>query len=198
MKTRTFQQIWFTGTLLLCTLLTQAQSLQVSIASNDGNTSFCEGIFEDFVLSANVSGGKEPYTYQWTYTFQDDTTYGRTIVITPQQSGVVRVRVTDDSHPAKSKEAVFRISEVSMEADFIFSQDSICAQSPVQFQALVSGGGPQYYYHWNFGDGQSSTEQNPEHEYIASGCSGFTEFWPNLSVSDENGCFAEIPDQFGK
>jgi PKD repeat protein len=167
-----------------------AQSLKVSIASNDQNNSFCEGVFEDFILSANVSGGNEPYTYEWTYSFQDDTAQGRTIVVTPRESGVVKVKVTDNSHPAKSKEAIFRISEVSMEADFTFSQDSLCAQSPMKFTPIVSGGSPEYNYQWDFGDGYSSIEQNPVHEFVASGCTGFTEFWAYLYVRDRNGCSA--------
>jgi len=43
------------------------------------------------------------------------------------------------------------------------------ALEKVRFSFKVSGGIPPYNYHWNFGDGQESTEPNPDHSYLLPG-----------------------------
>jgi hypothetical protein len=40
---------------------------------------------------------------------------------------------------------------------------------PVQFEGKTMGGYSPYSYHWSFGDGGSSYEQNPTHTYTSSG-----------------------------
>jgi len=40
---------------------------------------------------------------------------------------------------------------------------------PVQFTGFASGGYQPYSYHWDFGDEETSEEQNPTHEYENSG-----------------------------
>lgn len=42
-------------------------------------------------------------------------------------------------------------------------------QVPIQFTGEAFGGTPPYTYHWDFGDGQTSNEQNPVHTYTATG-----------------------------
>ena len=57
-----------------------------------------------------------------------------------------------------------------------------CANSPVSFQYYSDNGGyNSYNYVWSFGDGDTSTEENPVHYYSNSG-----QFIINLAVS--NGC----------
>lgn len=43
------------------------------------------------------------------------------------------------------------------------------AYTPLQFIGTIYGGIPPYTYHWDFGDGFTSTEQNPTHNYSAVG-----------------------------
>jgi outer membrane protein assembly factor BamB len=40
---------------------------------------------------------------------------------------------------------------------------------PLQFTGTIFGGIPPYSCHWDFGDGQTSNEQNPRHNYSAIG-----------------------------
>ena len=90
---------------MLNTFQLNAQSLQVSIVSNDHNNSFCEDLPEDFILTANPSGGKGPYYYEWTFSWSNDTVRDETIITRPNATGTVKLRVTDSSYPAKSKDA---------------------------------------------------------------------------------------------
>ena len=177
---------------LVFTSATYAQSLRVEIVSNDNNNSFCEGIPELFTLTANVNGGKEPYSYEWTSSWNSDTVNVSFMSIKPDTSGEIKLKVTDSSHPAKSKETTFQITEVFMSVDFNFTPDSICAQSPIHFNSTVSGGTPDYTYFWNFQDGRSSSEIYPVHKFISSGCSGISRFDTYLRVTDKNGCISDI------
>ncbi len=130
MKARTFHYIWLISVFVLNTLPSNAQSLQVSIVSSDQNTSFCKGTPEDFILTANTSGGKEPYSYEWTFSWSNDTARQKTINVRPDASGTVKLKVTDSSHPAKSKDAIFLIKEISLTADFTFARGRyLCTKS---------------------------------------------------------------------
>lgn len=53
---------------------------------------------------------------------------------------------------------------------------------PVQFQCTVFGGIPPYSYAWSFGDGGTSTNENPTHTYTLSGVYTVT-----LLVTDAEG-----------
>jgi len=48
-----------------------------------------------------------------------------------------------------------------------FSATTVCFNNPTVFTDNSTGGGTQW--HWNFGDGNNSTFQNPSHTYNASG-----------------------------
>jgi len=53
--------------------------------------------------------------------------------------------------------------------------------NPVQFTGSADGGYPPYSYHWDFGDDETSEEQNPTHEYDTVGNYTIT-----LTVTDDN------------
>jgi len=54
--------------------------------------------------------------------------------------------------------------------------------TPIQFTGTVYGGIPPYLYHWDFGDGQSSSIQSPIHNYSAVG-----NFTATFTVTDNEG-----------
>ncbi|HHH79815.1 MAG TPA: PKD domain-containing protein, partial [Thermoplasmatales archaeon] len=56
----------------------------------------------------------------------------------------------------------------------------------IQFYGLATVGTPPYTYHWEFGDGETSEEQNPTHVYHTYG-----EYTVTLTVSDSKGKTAE-------
>ena len=53
---------------------------------------------------------------------------------------------------------------------------------PIQFTGEAYGGMPPYTYHWDFGDGQTSEEQNPTHSYTIVG-----NITATLTVTDHDG-----------
>ena len=58
-------------------------------------------------------------------------------------------------------------------------------QTPLQFTGSVYGGEPGYSWSWDFGDGTTSTEQNPTHTYTSLG-----EYPVELTVVDDTGAIA--------
>ncbi|MCK4365293.1 MAG: PQQ-binding-like beta-propeller repeat protein [Thermoplasmatales archaeon] len=53
---------------------------------------------------------------------------------------------------------------------------------PVQFEGYSRGGYSPHFYHWSFGDGESSDEQNPTHTYSSPG-----NYTVTLTVTDDTG-----------
>jgi len=63
---------------------------------------------------------------------------------------------------------------------------------PINFTGTVVGGVPPYNYYWEFGDGNSSTQQNPTHIYIFAG-----NYTVALTVTDDSGDIS-IDDTWAK
>ncbi|HHH79753.1 MAG TPA: PKD domain-containing protein, partial [Thermoplasmatales archaeon] len=57
--------------------------------------------------------------------------------------------------------------------------------SSIQFHGSAFGGTPPYTWHWDFDDGTTSDEQNPEHTYTTSGS-----YTATLTVTDNTGNFS--------
>jgi PKD repeat protein len=57
-----------------------------------------------------------------------------------------------------------------------------CTPLTVRFAASVSGGTPPYQYEWDFGDGSTSTLENPVHTYDAG------TYTVTVTVTDHYGC----------
>ncbi len=178
---------------LLNTFISYSQStqnLEVSLIANPANGRYCTGKPKSFLLDASVSGGTMPYKYEWTFSWKSDTIRDKTISVLAAVTGEVRLRVTDNSRVPKIEDRKFQIVEKTVTADFTFDADNSCAQTPINFTPIVSGGTPDYSYNWYFGDYMYSNEKNPVHEFIASGCSGSTTFNVRMEVRDADVCFA--------
>jgi len=61
------------------------------------------------------------------------------------------------------------VSMPSLEAVASANKTSGLVPLTVNFNGSASGGVLPYTYHWDFGDGNASSEQNPSHTYMATG-----------------------------
>lgn len=64
------------------------------------------------------------------------------------------------------------------------------APLPVEFSGVAAGGNGQLSYDWDFGDGETSNAQNPNHSYGAAGT-----FSAKFTATDEDGDFASATVQ---
>ncbi|MCC9071140.1 PKD domain-containing protein [Flavobacterium sp. F-65] len=69
--------------------------------------------------------------------------------------------------------------------DFNFTNDGTCSGTPITFNPIVTGTAP-FTYKWDFGDGSTSTDNNPSHSFTAVGC-GLQSFTVTLTVTDATG-----------
>src|SRR5438067_7947238 len=92
---------------------------------------------------------------------------------------------TTTTAAAKTATTAAAAQEEEYELDVIAEAEPDEGAPPlkVQFTASVEeeGGGP-FTYHWDFGDGSSSTDQNPSHTYAKVG-----EYTATLTVMNQKG-----------
>jgi len=61
-----------------------------------------------------------------------------------------------------------------------------CTGDTIQFTDVSTGNATLVDWQWQFGDGNTSMDQNPRHAYAAPGS-----YLVNLRVTDENGCYSD-------
>ena len=69
---------------------------------------------------------------------------------------------------------------------FTFNPNNVCSSVPIIFTSTVTGATPLSYL-WNFGDGNTSTQINPNHTYNAFGNNTST-YTVTLTITDKFGC----------
>ncbi|MES2894351.1 MAG: PKD domain-containing protein [Bacteroidota bacterium] len=97
----------------------------------------------------------------------------------------VKLIVSNGTHSDTLVETQFVTVAARPEVAFSASSTSGCFPLPVDFKdESKAGSGTISAWQWDFGDGLSSTEQNPKHVYAAAG-----NFNVTLRVFNNNGCF---------
>lgn len=170
-------------------------------ASEDGvSASFeveniCLGADAEFTNTSSYADGASP-GWEWsfgdggtstdenpTHTYTSAGTYTVTLIGLDEAgcNDTTTVELTVDPIPTADFE--FVISGFSSED----GATGGCIATPVQFNDLstIADPGTITEWDWDFGDGSSSTEENPEHEYGSPGT-----YTVELTVSTENGCSA--------
>ncbi len=121
-----------------------------------------------------ATGGTTPYSYQWS----NDETSSTISNLSPDTYCVTVT--THDNCAATACGDVEVINLDAPVANFTANNTQNCGSLTVNFTDL-STNNPQEWL-WNFGDGTSSTEQNPQHFYSEAG-----EYTVSLTCSNEHG-----------
>jgi PKD repeat protein len=124
----------------------------------------------DVVFTGNVSGGTPPYSYVWD--FGDGGAAGTPIAVhTYEIEGVYQATLTAyDNVGGQSTSNIITIT-VSPELIALASADLYEGVAPltVTFDGGQDGGTPPYTYLWEFGDVETSTDEDPTHTFAEAG-----------------------------
>ena len=164
------------------------------------DTIFVNGIDVDF--TPNPIGGCQPFEVtftdnstslfgnntQWDWVFENNvgSAQGTTATHTFENLGQhqVSLTVTNDWGCVENQVVQQAVEVTAPQA--LFDADTLsCTDSPISF--TNNSIGLSLLYLWEFGDGDTSTEENPEHTYMTEGV-----FTPCLTVTDAYGCTNNI------
>jgi len=132
-------------------------------------------------FQGSATGGCPEYTYSWDFgdgntsleqnplkSYERDGTY--TVTLTVHDSGT---NITTDTASATIKNVLIANAHGPYEG---------VVNVPIQFTGSATGGFTPYTWHWEFGDGEESNEQNPTHPYTEREV-----FTVQLTVIDHSG-----------
>ena len=150
-----------------------SDSVRIEVASNEvpvveASADTISGIEPLSVsFTASVAGGDLPLTYDWD--FGDGSPHStrsgpsHTYI---EGSWTATVTVTDDNGDSDSDTVSIVVGGDNVPSVMASAvPTSGHAPLPVSFASTVTGGNSPFTYNWNFGDGSSSTDQNPSHTF---------------------------------
>jgi PKD repeat protein len=174
--------------------------LNASITVDDNE--LCPG--EQSVITFEGFDGSPNYTFTYTInggpeeeisTTDEETSISYTTELTTSGTFTYKLIKVEDGNGTiedVDEEIVITVTDPPT-ISFTFSNDGACSGEIIQFTSNSSGEGT-LSYNWNFGDGSTSTEQNPDKVYNIEG-NGSQIFSVSLIVTDANGCnTTEIKD----
>ncbi|WP_306643254.1 PKD domain-containing protein [Sanyastnella coralliicola] len=175
---------WLKYSLSLCLVLfAQIAFTQCEVDAGDDIT-ICQGETVTLGGSPTIVEGGGGVGVQWSNGLGN----GENPTVTPNSTTTYTVNMTGGGCGGESDQITVTVLP-SPEADFNFSPNGECGGTTVNFTSTSSGNGLSY--DWNFGNpgapSNSSTQQNPSHEFVAPG-NGNTTFTVTLTVTDSNGC----------
>ncbi|MGC8725115.1 MAG: PKD domain-containing protein [Thermoplasmata archaeon] len=137
---------------------------------------------------STVRGGNAPYSYSWSFgDGAQGTTANVNHIFTNSGTYNTVLTVTDSSGNKASSNVTISVTGNSSNVTPLLVKASANVTSGtiplnVQFYGNATGGIAPYSWKWTFGDGATSTSQNPTHLYPVSG-----NYTVNLTVTDSNG-----------
>ncbi len=156
-------------------------TLPLTVKTSSGG-SFCLG--GTGTLNAKGAGGDSIYTYTW----NPGNIIGQTIVVSPTVTTTYTVTLTDGCSSAPAKGTV--VVTVNPQPSIAFGVDSAngCYPLCVNFtNNTIIASGTVKTWQWSFGDGGTSTSQNPHYCYTKPGVYTVT----LIAISD-SGCKQQL------
>lgn len=87
---------------------------------------------------------------------------------------------------------IVNVSDIKPKAGFNFTPDNVCGNESIRFTNTSAIGEPLKYL-WSFADGSTSTEKDPEHQFLSAiGMPGTQPFPVKLVVSNISGCVDSV------
>jgi gliding motility-associated-like protein len=123
-------------------------------ANITGNSPVCPG--GNAILTANVTGGAEPYLYDWSSTATDTSS----LYLVPTQTTTYSVNVTDPCNSTGVNASFQVVVLPQLQLQNIEDQE-ICTGNTVTIVPQTSGGSPAFYYVWSTIAGMDSLQGNP-------------------------------------
>ena len=136
------------------------------------DTVICRG--EALSLSALATGGEEGFVYSW----PSIPAFGETQYVAPSLSASYPVEVTDICGETLTE-------TINVEVQYVYSDfyTSYLTDTEIEFIATPEPACPTCDFDWDFGDGSTSEEMNPTHEY-----DGLGDYNAQLTVTNALGC----------
>jgi len=159
------QATWVNGSVQITTALT---------ASFSANPQQGIGNYTTFTFTNASSGGTPPYTYQWQFGDSNTSTLQNpTHVYASAGNYTVSLTVIDSSlggaTSTQTKTGYIMVYAPLSAAFSASATDGVANRTAFAFTDQSSGGKTPYTYQWQFGDGNTSTLQNPTHVYASAG-----------------------------
>ena len=124
------------------------------------------------VKFTDKSTGSAPLTYTWDFNNDgkiDSTTQCPLFVYSPPGIYTVKLVVTGPGGTdTKVKTAYITVKAAPVKPRALFISDTQSGTSPLTVRFTDQSTGTPTSWYWDFGDGTSSTQQNPEHMYTTS------------------------------
>ena len=133
----------------------------------------------------SLSDGTDPIV-QWTWDYGDNTVVNLTgppftHIYAKAGFYTVKLKVTDSKGCMDSLVKLNYILASKPAVDFTTADSASCPFAHVHFISLSNG--PNLQYLWNFGDGTTSDNANPAHQYTTTNA-----FTVSLKITDQYGC----------
>ena len=135
-------------------------------------------------FTGNATGGTSPYLYSWDFgdgVYSTEQNPSHTYYTDGNYTAILTVTDNQDSQDFDSITITVTPPLTPVVASGNASPTSGNSPLTVYFTGNATGGTPPYLYYWNFGDGQSSNQQNPSHIYNSAG-----NYTTTLTVTDSN------------
>jgi len=143
-----------------------------------------EGIIgQDIDFYGSATGGVQPYTFTWDFG-DGDSGAGQTPTHAYSEAGTFIVTLTVVDNLGQSDSDIANAIITSGDTGDYSGE----VGEEIEFEGDVYGGTAPYSWYWEFGEGNTSDEQDPVFIYEEVG-----EYMVNLTVTDDNG-FSDIDE----